>query len=221
MQKSILLLCFTSICFFYQTGWSQSPAKNTSKQADKNKAKKVISKKTKQKKDKPVTIIISTTLGNIEVLLDTEKAPITVKNYLNYVDKNFYKDLVFHRVINGFMIQGGGFDKNLKLRPTEAAIKNEAHNGLKNLRGTIAMARTPDPHSASSQFFINLTDNKSLDYRAPLPRDFGYAVFGKVTKGMDTVDKIAKVKTESKGQMRDVPADPVVIKSITRKDGKK
>ena len=133
---------------------------------------------------KSVSVIIETSLGDIEVALNPEKAPKSVENFLNYVDKGFYTDLIFHRVIPDFMIQGGGFDKNMKLRPPEAPVKNEAHNGLKNLKGTLAMARTPDPHSASSQFFINLKDNDFLNYTSPLPADYGYAVFGEVTKGM-------------------------------------
>lgn len=174
----------------------------------------------KTKKEKAVSVTIETNHGNIVVELDSEKAPITVKNFLNYVERKFYDDLVFHRVIPDFMIQGGGFDKDLKLRPTDAPIQNEAANGLKNLKGTIAMARTPDPHSASSQFFINLKDNDFLNYTAPVPQAFGYAVFGKVTSGMDIVEKIGGVKTTFSGQMRDVPAEPVMIKSI-RKVGDK
>jgi peptidyl-prolyl cis-trans isomerase B (cyclophilin B) len=169
------------------------------------------------KENVTVNVEIETTMGNITLELDSEKAPLSVENFLNYVDKDFYNDLVFHRVINDFMIQGGGFDKDLKQRPTEAPIKNEAHNGLKNLKGTIAMARTPDPHSASSQFFINLKDNDFLNYKGPLPNDYGYAVFGKVTGGMDVVEKIGLTPTTSQGPMRDVPAQPVIIKSIKRK----
>ncbi len=168
-----------------------------------------------------MSVKIETNHGSIVVELDSEKAPITVKNFLNYVERKFYDDLIFHRVIPDFMIQGGGFDKDLKQRPTDAAIKNEAANGLKNLKGTIAMARTPDPNSASSQFFINLKDNDFLNYKGPMPQDYGYAVFGKVTEGMDVVEKIGAVKTTSSGQMRDVPAEPVVIKSIRKIEDKK
>lgn len=163
-------------------------------------------------------VTIDTNYGAIELALNNEKAPITVTNFLNYVDKKFYDNLVFHRVIDQFMIQGGGFDKDLKIKPTDAAIKNEAHNGLKNKRGTIAMARTPDPHSASSQFFINIKDNGFLDYSGP--QNYGYAVFGEVTSGLDVVDRIAKVATTNKGGMADVPAEPVLIHSIRRKDSK-
>jgi cyclophilin family peptidyl-prolyl cis-trans isomerase len=172
------------------------------------------------KKENAVSVKIETSMGSIVAELDREKAPITVQNFLNYVDKKFYDDLIFHRVIDDFMIQGGGFDKDLKIRETEAAIQNEAANGLKNKTGTLAMARTPDPHSASSQFFINLKDNAFLDYKGPLPQDFGYAVFGKVTEGMDVVQKIAKVQTTASGQMRDVPSEPVIIKSIRKVEAK-
>ncbi len=185
-------------------------------------AKKDVKKpKENQNKEKAVSVKIETNHGSIVVELDSEKAPITVKNFLNYVERKFYDDLIFHRVIPDFMIQGGGFDKDLKQRPTDAAIKNEAANGLKNLKGTIAMARTPDPNSASSQFFINLKDNDFLNYKGPMPQDYGYAVFGKVTEGMDVVEKIAAVKTTASGQMRDVPAEPVVIKSIRKIEDKK
>lgn len=198
----LLLLCLT----FTLSAHSQSESLKKSPP---------LSKEAK-KKEKPVSVIIETTLGSITVKLNPEKSPITVKNFLNYVDKKFYDDLVFHRVINNFMIQGGGFDKGLKLKPTDAAIKNEAHNGLKNSKGTIAMARTPDPHSASSQFFINLKNNDFLNYKGPLPADYGYTVFGEVTKGMDIVEKIGAVATKSQGQMRDIPVEPVIIKSIRK-----
>jgi cyclophilin family peptidyl-prolyl cis-trans isomerase len=175
-------------------------------------------KKTTQnkKKESPVKVLIKTNKGSITLELNQEKAPVTVKNFLNYVDRKFYDDLVFHRVIDDFMIQGGGFDKDLKLRPTDAPIKNEAANGLKNDKGTVAMARTPDPDSASSQFFINLKDNDFLNYSGPLPSQMGYAVFGKVVDGMDVVEKIGKVQTTASGQMRDVPAEPVIIESIRK-----
>ena len=159
-------------------------------------------------------------MGTIEAELYNDKAPISVKNFRNYIEKKFYDNTVFHRVIPNFMIQGGGFTKDLKLKPTDAGIKNEANNGLKNLRGTLAMARTPAVDSATAQFFINSKDNAFLDYSGPLPKDFGYAVFGKVTKGMDIVDKISAVKTKSNPPMRDVPVTPVMIKSIREKNKK-
>lgn len=163
------------------------------------------------------TVIISTSLGDITAELNEEKAPISVKNFLAYVDAKHYDGLVFHRVIDGFMIQGGGMGPDMKEKSGQAPIKNESNNGLKNARGTLAMARTSDPNSATAQFFINLVDNGFLDYVSPNPQQIGYAVFGKVTSGMEVVDKIAKVQTTTKGMFQNVPTEPVVIKSITRK----
>ncbi len=160
-------------------------------------------------------VSIETNHGVIEVELNEEKAPVTVKNFLSYVDKKFYNGLIFHRVINGFMIQGGGMDAKMVEKKTDAPIKNEAANGLKNDTGTIAMARTADPNSATAQFFINVNDNASLNY--PSPDGHGYAVFGKVTNGMQVVDRIKVVKTGSLSGHQDVPMDTVLIKSITRK----
>ncbi|MCI0499269.1 MAG: peptidyl-prolyl cis-trans isomerase [Planctomycetales bacterium] len=157
---------------------------------------------------------MKTTIGDMVIELDSGSAPLTVKNFLEYVSDGFYDGTVFHRVISGFMIQGGGMDKNLKPKPNNDPILNEASNGLKNDRGTIAMARTADPDSATSQFFINHKDNDFLNYKGPSPDKIGYAVFGKVTEGMDVVDKIAAVKTTRKGYYSDVPAEPVVILSV-------
>lgn len=210
-MKQILFPLSLALCLFFALPVN---AKETKPNPNK---KAAVAKK----KEKAVSVVIETSLGQIVVELNSEKAPMSVKNFLNYVEKKFYDDLVFHRVINDFMIQGGGFDKGLKLRPADAAIKNEAHNGLKNDKGTIAMARTPDPHSASSQFYINLKDNDFLNYKGPLPADYGYAVFGKVTKGMDVVEKIGKVPTTSQSTMRDVPSTPVMIKSIRKLEEKK
>lgn len=159
-------------------------------------------------------VTIETTMGTITLELNEEKAPVTVANFLSYVKDGHYDGTIFHRVIDGFMIQGGGFTKSMNQKPTKASIKNEAANGLKNARGTIAMARTMIVDSATSQFFINLVDNSFLDYRGPDPRTFGYAVFGKVTDGMDVVDKIAKVKTGFAGHHQNVPEEPVVIKKV-------
>ena len=156
-------------------------------------------------------VIIKTNMGEITVELDPEKAPITVENFLKYVDEGFYDGLVFHRVIDGFMIQGGGMSKDMREKDTHAPIELEVDK-ISNVRGTIAMARTNNPNSATSQFFINLADNKPLDTGGG-----GYAAFGKVTAGMDVVDKIAKVRTGSKGGHRDVPLEPVIIESIRRK----
>lgn len=160
---------------------------------------------------------IQTNQGDIVVELFPAKAPKTVANFLKYVDDGFYTNTLFHRVIAGFMIQGGGFTTQFELKPTNAPIPNEADNGLKNLRGTIAMARTVDPQSATSQFFINVVDNPHLDFQNKTPRGWGYCVFGKVVKGMDVVDKIANLPTGPGGPFqRDVPKTPVVILSIKR-----
>ncbi|MFO1321660.1 MAG: peptidylprolyl isomerase [Burkholderiales bacterium] len=154
---------------------------------------------------------LNTSLGSITLELDAAKAPVTVENFLQYVADGHYANTIFHRVIDGFMIQGGGFEPGMKQKPTRATIKNEADNGLKNAAYTIAMARTPDPHSASSQFFINAVDNDFLDYRASTPQEYGYCVFGRVVEGKDVVDRIRKVTTGSKGMHRDVPVEDVVI----------
>jgi len=157
---------------------------------------------------------ITTNLGVIEAELYADKAPGTVSNFLNYVQTGFYSGTIFHRVIPGFMIQGGGFAPGLKEKATGASIKNEADNGLKNLAGTLAMARTMDPHSASAQFFINTVDNAFLDHRDKSTRGWGYAVFGKVTKGMDIVKKIESSQTKTVGPFENVPAYDVVIEKV-------
>ena len=157
---------------------------------------------------------IETSMGTITVELDDAKAPVTVTNFIEYVKSGHYEGTIFHRVIDGFMIQGGGFTKDMNQKETRAPIKNEAANGLKNARGTLAMARTMIVDSATSQFFINLVDNEFLDYRGPDPRMFGYAVFGKVTDGMEVVDRIAKVKTGFAGPHQNVPEEPVIIRKV-------
>ncbi|AOK29341.1 MULTISPECIES: peptidylprolyl isomerase [Burkholderia] len=154
---------------------------------------------------------LHTNHGVIKLELDAAKAPKTVENFLNYVKKGHYDGTVFHRVINGFMIQGGGFEPGLKQKPTDAPITNEANNGLKNDAYTIAMARTNDPHSATAQFFINVNDNDFLNHSSPTPQGWGYAVFGKVVEGQDVVDKIKAVKTGNQGFHQDVPTDDVII----------
>jgi cyclophilin family peptidyl-prolyl cis-trans isomerase len=156
----------------------------------------------------PPAVVLTTSHGDLTVELFPQESPITVENFLAYVDAGFFDNTVFHRVIAGFMIQGGGMDADLRQKPTRAPIKNEADNGLKNTRGTLAMARTSDVNSATAQFFINLADNAFLDHGG---RDFGYAVFGRVTAGMDVVDAIAKVKTGRKGHHDDVPLEPVTV----------
>lgn len=158
-----------------------------------------------------MAVKLHTTHGTISIELDAEKAPETVKSFLAYVEAGHYDNTVFHRVIDGFMIQGGGFEPGMKQKPTNEPVKNEADNGLKNARGTVAMARTQDPHSASAQFFINLADNKFLDFSAPTAQGWGYCVFGHVTEGMDTVDAIKAVKTGTSGFHQDVPKEDVII----------
>jgi peptidyl-prolyl cis-trans isomerase B (cyclophilin B) len=154
---------------------------------------------------------LHTNHGIIKLELDAEKAPKTVENFLSYVTKGHYDNTVFHRVIDGFMIQGGGFEPGMKQKPTDAPIDNEANNGLKNVKGSIAMARTNDPHSATAQFFINVNDNDFLNHSSPTPQGWGYTVFGKVVEGLEVVDAIKKVKTGSKGFHQDVPVDDVII----------
>lgn len=159
-----------------------------------------------------IMVVIKTSKGDIKVELNEKAAPVTVKNFLGYVDAGHYNGTIFHRVIDGFMIQGGGFTKNMMQKPTRAPIINEAANGLGNERGTIAMARTSDINSATSQFFINVVNNAFLNHRDKSPQGFGYCVFGKVTEGMDVVDKIKSVQTGA----QDIPVETVEIISITR-----
>ncbi len=166
-------------------------------------------------KENPV-VLLKTTEGDIYIELYPDKTPKTVKQFLRYVKEGFYNGIIFHRVIPNFVIQAGGFDKNFRYRkPKYPPVPNEADNGLKNVRGSVAMARTSDPHSANAQFFINLRDNHFLDFKSKTPQGWGYAVFGKVIRGMDVVDKIASIPTKTVmtpyGVMRDVPEKPVVI----------
>ncbi len=158
-------------------------------------------------------VSLETSLGNIIIELDAKAAPKTVENFLSYVNDGFYNNTIFHRVIKGFMVQGGGFTENMQQKSTKANIANEADNGLLNLRGTIAMARTNAPHSASSQFFINTVNNGFLDFKAKTSRGWGYCVFAKVVDGMDVVDAIEKQPTTVKSAYRDVPVTPVIIKN--------
>lgn len=160
------------------------------------------------------SVVIKTSKGAITLMLEAEKAPKSVENFLTYVRDGFYEDTVFHRVIPGFMVQGGGMDADMNDKQTRGSIKNEANNGLKNVRGSVAMARTNMPHSASSQFFINVADNAALNHRSETPQGWGYAVFGEVTEGMDVVDEIVSVPTTSKKGHRDVPVEPIVIESV-------
>ncbi len=156
-------------------------------------------------------VTLKTSMGDIKLKLFDKEAPETVKNFLQYVKDGHYNNTVFHRVINGFMIQGGGFDTKFTQKPTRAPVKNEAANQISNKRGTVAMARTMDPHSASAQFFINVADNSFLDFKAPTSQHYGYCVFAEVTEGMDIVDKIKGVRTGSKNGHQDVPVENVLI----------
>lgn len=161
-------------------------------------------------------ITLKTGKGDIKIKLFEEEAPITAKNFLDYIDSGFYKGTIFHRVIPGFMVQGGGFSADFVQKPTNDPIKNEADNQLSNKRGTLAMARTNVVDSATAQFFINLVDNDFLDFKAPTPQHFGYCVFGEVVEGMDIVDRIAAVPTGSRGMHRDVPTENIVILDAVR-----
>ncbi len=175
-------------------------------------------------KETPVNnpvVLMKTSLGDITIELWADKAPETVKNFLSYVDDKFYDGTIFHRVIPNFMIQGGGMTPDMKEKKTKAPIQNEAAPGLDNARGTIAMARTNDPHSATAQFFINVADNDFLNHKAKSMAGWGYCVFGKVTAGLDVVDKIKAVATKTVGPHDDVPEKPVVIQSVTRVEAAK
>ena len=160
-------------------------------------------------------ITFATNLGDIEIELDFDKAPVSSKNFLKYCEEGFYEGTIFHRVIKGFMAQGGGFTTEMQEKPTRAAIVNEANRGLKNSRGSIAMARTDAPHSATGQFFINLADNSFLDHTATTNAGWGYAVFGKVTAGVDVVTKMGRVKTHSQNGHDDVPREQIIIEKVT------
>ena len=215
-MKRLVLLCmvigiFSAVC--YANDDERAKKGQTEKPAE---AKKEAKAKENEVKNPVVRIV--TSKGDIWVELDAKKAPVSVKNFLDYTKDGFYNGTIFHRVIKGFMIQGGGMTPDMQQKKTKAPIKNEAANGLKNKRGTIAMARTNIPDSATSQFFINHTDNPFLDFRDPSPRGIGYAVFGKVIKGMDVVDAIAVTPTRKPG---DVPVETVVIKSVTLVEDKK
>jgi cyclophilin family peptidyl-prolyl cis-trans isomerase len=159
-------------------------------------------------------VVVSTSLGDITLELFKDRAPVSVENFLQYVTEGFYPDTVFHRVKKGFMIQGGGYSASLAEKPTRPPIQNEATNGLRNARGTLGMARRAALRSATSQFYINLVDNRMLDHTGYTPDEFGYAVFGRVLSGMDAVDRIADVPTKTTADMEDVPVDPVIIKSV-------
>jgi peptidyl-prolyl cis-trans isomerase A (cyclophilin A) len=198
MKQFLIKLSVTASIFFFFSACSADEKQSTAKTTTVN--------------DSENTVIFLTNKGNIKLKLYPEKAPITVKNFLSYIDSGFYNNTIFHRVIPGFVIQGGGFSKEMDKKKTLPSIKNEADNGLKNLRGTLSMARTNIVNSATSQFFINLKDNDSLDHGS---RNFGYAVFAEVIEGMEIVDKIASVKTTN-NPMPNIPVEQVVIESVKR-----
>ena len=198
MKQFLIKLSVTASILFFFSACSADEKQSTAKTTTVN--------------DSENTVILLTNKGNIKLKLYPEKAPITVKNFLSYIDSGFYNNTIFHRIIPGFVIQGGGFSKEMDRKKTVAPIKNEADNGLKNLRGTLSMARTNIVNSATSQFFINLKDNDSLDHGS---RDFGYAVFAEVIEGMDIVDKIASVQTTNR-PMPNIPVEQVVIESVKR-----
>ena len=162
-------------------------------------------------------VLMKTSMGDVEIELFQDKAPLTVANFLQYADRGFYNGTIFHRVISNFMIQGGGFTPGMKEKTTLAPVRNEANNGLLNKAGTVAMARTADVHSATAQFFINVVNNSFLDYKSSTSDGYGYCVFGRVIKGMDVVGKIRSVQTQTVGYSDDVPVNDVIIKSIKRK----
>ncbi len=187
---------------------------NVNAETTKKESKETQSKKeSNNAKPKTQMVLLKTNKGNIKLKLNREKAPKTVENFIQYVKKGHYKGTIFHRVIDGFMIQGGGFDKNLVKKSTNEPIKNEANNGLRNTKYSIAMARTSDPHSASAQFFINVNDNAFLNFTDESLNGWGYAVFGEVTEGKEVVDKIKSVKTATQKGMQDVPTESVEIQS--------
>lgn len=209
-----------SFAFIFAFLLLQTPS-TLAKEATKNKPEEPKQKTTidKSKKGAKVnpTITIETSMGTMEAELFQDKSPESVNNFLKYVEEKFYDDTIFHRVIEGFMVQGGGFTPGMKQKNTHAPIKNEATNGLKNDRGTLAMARTNDINSATSQFFINHADNNFLNHSGNSPHTYGYAVFGKLTKGLDILDKIAKAPTGNSGLHQNVPKEPITIKSIRKK----
>ena len=165
-----------------------------------------------------MNVLMKTSMGDIELELFEKEAPETVANFIGYVKDGFYNNTIFHRIIDNFMVQGGGFTEDFVQKETKAPIRNEADNQISNKKGTIAMARTSDPHSATCQFFINSRDNDFLDFKAPTPMHYGYCVFGKVVNGIEVIDKMSKVKTGNKGYHQDVPVENVVIISVEVKD---
>jgi len=209
IKPNQLLIAFVSF-FMLLSGCNAQESAQTTKAASTADSKMTETKTGAKMSAKPV-VKFETTKGTITVELDAEKAPKTVENFIKYVEDGFYDGIIFHRVIPNFMIQTGGMLPDMSEKKNRDQIQNEANNGLKNDRGTLAMARTPNPHSASSQFFINLKDNDFLNFTSETQAGWGYAVFGKVTDGMDVVDEIAKVKTGNHGGHGDVPLEPITI----------
>jgi peptidyl-prolyl cis-trans isomerase B (cyclophilin B) len=217
----VVTFLLVTLTFFQATNAEENEARKLSATNEKVKDGKTEDSKDKKKnssakKGKGMLVVFETNQGSFKIKLEAEKAPKSVENFLKYVDDGFYNGTIFHRVIKGFMIQGGGFTADLNQKPTKAAIKNEANNGLLNKRGTLAMARTMDPNSATAQFFVNLVDNTFLDFKSETMQGWGYAVFGEVVEGMDVVDKIAALKTTRKQGYDDVPELTVEIKSTKR-----
>jgi len=210
-----LALCFMATQFSFAVVQAEEAAQKTDQKTGTSKSKKGVQKMTAPAQN-PI-VVMETSLGTVEIELFADKAPISTENFLKYVDEGFFPGTIFHRVIADFMIQGGGFTEDMNQKKTREPIKNEATNGLKNERGTLAMARTMVVDSATAQFFINVKDNPFLNNRGTDMQSYGYAVFGKVTSGMDIVDKIRAVKTGAKKGMDDVPETAVLIKSAKRK----
>ena len=208
-MKIVMSFCAFSLALGLVAARGQET--NNQTKTETKSAKKPDAKEEKSPVNTKEVAVIKTTEGEMVVEFWPEVAPKTVENFLSYVRSGHYDNTVFHRVIDGFMIQGGGFEPGMRQKPTQAQIENEATNGLKNERYTVAMARTSDPHSASAQFFINVKDNSFLNHSAPTPQGWGYCVFGKVVEGMDVVDKIKSVKTGSRGGHQDVPVEDVVL----------
>ena len=209
--RGYLIFLMSALVLFFAFGCDKPDIASEKPAVEKSEPKPIV--KEQKMEDKAIQVKLETSLGDIVIELDEEKAPVTVKNFLQYVEEDFYNGTIFHRVIKGFMIQGGGFTDDMSQKKVHPPIVNEASNGLENLRGTIAMARTNNPNSATAQFFINHADNGFLNYQAN--RNPGYAVFGKVVQGLDTLDAIASVQTTVKAGMQDVPAETVTIKSAT------
>ena len=197
-----IILC--ALCLIFYSSFAA--ADTTTKQTNPEETNKEV---------ETTMVTLNTNLGKIELELDAEKAPKTVENFLSYAKEGFYNGTIFHRVIPNFMVQGGGFEPGLQQKPTKGAVVNEANNGLENVVGSIAMARTNDPHSATAQFFINVKDNDFLNFSSETPSGWGYAVFGKVTSGMDVITKMTDAETGNNGMHQNVPVEDIIIESVT------